>query len=218
MGKMIKCKTCTKEISANTKSCPNCGAKNKKPIYKRPWIWLIAIFILIGVVGSAAEGNDSNTSSNSSTSAKLESSNDTTESNDSIEISDSTTAKNSEGIETSSNDTIESSSTGITSNNVSTEYKNALKKAQVYSDTMHMSKTGIYDQLTSEYGEGFPADAAQYAIDNVNADWNKNALEKAKVYQDSMAMSKNAIYDQLTSEYGEQFTESQAQYAIDNLK
>ena len=83
---------------------------------------------------------------------------------------------------------------------------------------MHMSKTGIYDQLTSEYGEGFPADAAQYAIDYVNADWYKNALEKAKVYQDSMAMSKNAIYDQLTSEYGEQFTESQAQYAIDNLK
>ncbi len=30
---------------------------------------------------------------------------------------------------------------------------------------MHMSKAGIYDQLTSEYGEGFEADAAQYAID-----------------------------------------------------
>lgn len=167
MGKMIKCKTCTKEISANTKSCPNCGAKNKKPIYKRPWIWLIAIFILIGVVGSAAEGNDSNTSSNSSTSAKLESSNDTTESNDSIEISDSTTAKNSEGIETSSNDTIESSSTGITSNNVSTEYKNALEKAKVYQDSMAMSKNAIYDQLTSEYGEQFTESQAQYAIDNL---------------------------------------------------
>ncbi len=32
---------------------------------------------------------------------------------------------------------------------------------------MHMSKAGIYDQLTSEYGEGFEADAAQYAIDNL---------------------------------------------------
>ena len=49
---------------------------------------------------------------------------------------------------------------------------------------MHMSKQGIYDQLTSEYGEKFPADAAQYAIDNVEADWNANALEKAKLYQD----------------------------------
>jgi hypothetical protein len=40
---------------------------------------------------------------------------------------------------------------------------------------MHMSKQGIYDQLTSEYGEDFSADAAQYAIDNVQADWKQNA-------------------------------------------
>ena len=80
---------------------------------------------------------------------------------------------------------------------------------------MHMSKAGIYDQLTSEYGEGFEADAAQYAIDNLDVDWKKNALEKAKSYQESMSMSKNAIYDQLVSQYGEQFTAEEAQYAID---
>lgn len=82
---------------------------------------------------------------------------------------------------------------------------------------MHMSKKGIYDQLTSEYGENFPADAAQYAIDNIKADWNANALETAKTYYKDMSMSKNAVYDQLISEYGEQFTESEAQYAIDHL-
>lgn len=97
------------------------------------------------------------------------------------------------------------------------EYTNALRKAESYSKTMHMSKQGIYDQLTSEYGEQFPADAAQYAIDNMQADWNANALEKAKSYQKIMSMSKNAIYDQLISEYGEQFTEEEAQYAIDHL-
>ena len=100
---------------------------------------------------------------------------------------------------------------------VSAEYRNALAKAQQYSDMMHMSKRGIYDQLTSEYGEKFPADAAQYAIDNVEADWNANALEKAKLYQDQGSMSKSAIHDQLTSQYGEQFTESEADYAIANL-
>lgn len=57
------------------------------------------------------------------------------------------------------------------------EYKNALRKSKAYSDTMHMSKAGIYDQLTSSYGEGFTAEAAQYAIDNLKADYNKNALE-----------------------------------------
>lgn len=83
---------------------------------------------------------------------------------------------------------------------------------------MHMSKQGIYDQLTSEYGEQFPADAAQYAIDNLDADYKANALEKAKSYQNTMNMSKNAIYDQLISEYGEKFTAEEAQYAIDNLQ
>lgn len=97
------------------------------------------------------------------------------------------------------------------------EYKNALKKAETYSEIMHMSKKAIYDQLTSEYGEQFPADAAQYAIDNIKANWKANALEKAKVYRDEMSMSKSAIYDQLTSEYGEQFTKSEAQYAINHL-
>lgn len=47
------------------------------------------------------------------------------------------------------------------------EYKNALKKGETYANMMHMSKQAIYDQLTSEYGENFPADAAQYAIDNL---------------------------------------------------
>ena len=97
------------------------------------------------------------------------------------------------------------------------EYRNALRSAKTYSDMMHMSKQGIQDQLTSEYGEKFPADAAQYAIDNVEADWNANALEKAKLYQDQGSMSKSAIHDQLTSQYGEQFTESEADYAIANL-
>ena len=100
---------------------------------------------------------------------------------------------------------------------VSVEYKNALRKAKIYSDRMHMSKAGIYDQLTSEYGEKFSADAAQYAVDNLEADWNKNALEKARTYQDSMAMSPDGIFDQLTSEYGEKFTAEEAQYAVDNL-
>jgi len=99
----------------------------------------------------------------------------------------------------------------------STEYMNALKQAESYSETMYMSKKGIYDQLTSDYGGQFPDDAAQYAIDNVQADWNANALEKAKTYQSTMSMSKNAIYDQLISNYGEKFTKEQAQYAIDHL-
>ncbi len=45
---------------------------------------------------------------------------------------------------------------------------------------MSMSKEGLYDQLTSEYGEKFSDEAAQYAMDNLEVDWNKNALKKQK--------------------------------------
>jgi len=80
-----------------------------------------------------------------------------------------------------------------------------------------MSKQGLYDQLTSEYGEKFPADAAQYAVDNLQADYNYNALQKAKEYQEDQDMSTEGIRDQLTSEYGEKFTQDEANYAIQHL-
>jgi len=100
---------------------------------------------------------------------------------------------------------------------VPAEYKSALAQATSYADTMHMSKRGVYDQLVSEYGGQFSAEASQYAIDNVKADWNANALLKAKSYQDTMHLSPNAIRDQLTSEYGEKFTQGEADYAIKHL-
>lgn len=97
------------------------------------------------------------------------------------------------------------------------EDKNALAKAESYSSMMHMSKAAIYDQLTSSYGEGFPAESAQYTVDHLVADYKANALEKAKDYQTSMNMSRSAIYEQLTSSYGEKFTAEEAQYAVDHL-
>lgn len=98
------------------------------------------------------------------------------------------------------------------------EHASALKKAESYAKTMSMSKAAIYDQLTSEYGEKFSEEAAQYAMDHLEADFNENALKKAESYQDSMSMSPEAIRDQLTSEHGEQFTQEEADYALEHLE
>ncbi len=47
---------------------------------------------------------------------------------------------------------------------------------------MHMSKAGIYDQLTSEHGEKFSAEGQHnMQLIILNADYNENALAKAKV-------------------------------------
>ena len=98
------------------------------------------------------------------------------------------------------------------------QYEYALNQAQTYSDMMYMSKQSIYEQLTSEYGGQFSDEVAQYAVNNIEVDWNENALKSAKSYLDIMLLPEDAMYDQLSSEYGEKFTKEEAQYAIDNLR
>lgn len=108
------------------------------------------------------------------------------------------------------------STTESKKDDVPRDYRKALKSAENYSKTLHMSKQGIYDQLTSDF-EGFSPEAAQYAIDNIQADWNANALAKAKEYEKTLNMSDEAIRDQLVSEYGEKFTQEEADYAVAHL-
>jgi hypothetical protein len=111
--------------------------------------------------------------------------------------------------------TTTAASTTETTPDTPREHQNALAKAKTYSDSMHMSKQGIYKQLTST-AEGFDSEAAQYAIDNLEADYNANALAKAKTYSDSMHMSSDAIRTQLTSD-AEGFTDAEADYAVAHL-
>ena len=39
--KLKTCPVCGKEMAAGAKACPSCGAKNKKPIYRRWWFWVL---------------------------------------------------------------------------------------------------------------------------------------------------------------------------------
>lgn len=193
-NKMKPCDSCGQEIATSAKTCPHCGAKNKKPIFKKWWFWLLVVV----VIGVAASGGNSKESPSNLPSAPVSSAPTQTKS----PVPQPSEASKSSSVEDPS---------------VPTEYRSALRKAETYSDMMHMSKAAIFDQLTSEYGEKFSTEAAQYAMDNIVADWNANALAKAESYSDTMHMSKAGIYDQLTSEYGEQFTAEEAQYAVDNL-
>lgn len=60
MAKMIKCKTCNNEIASSAKSCPSCGAKNKKPIYKKWWVWLLAVIVVASIAGGTGNSEPSN--------------------------------------------------------------------------------------------------------------------------------------------------------------
>lgn len=62
MAKMINCKHCGHELAASAKICPNCGGKNKKPLYKKWWFWVIVVLVLLIVVAGGG-GKDSNSDS-----------------------------------------------------------------------------------------------------------------------------------------------------------
>lgn len=164
------CKYYKTEIPFDAKICPQCRKKQKG----NGCLVAVGVVAAIGVLGSCFAGgsSDAPTTATQSTSTTVES----------TEIS----AAEENTIETTAKETI------VPEANVPTEYKSALKKADIYTNTMHFSKARLYDQLTSESGEKFSAEAAQYAVDNVTTDWKANALASAQNYSDSLHMSKLA--------------------------
>lgn len=197
------CKHCKTEIPSDAKVCPQCRRKQGMGILPKIIICIAVLFVIGSVFRNS--GSDSSNTKESETETTTATA---------AEVTTENIGTEEKPIEPES----PIAETDTEPENIPTEYKSALNKANDYSDIMHMSKTAIYDQLTSEYGEKFSAEAAQYAVDNMEADWNANALEKAKDYSNTMHMSKAGIYAQLTSEYGEQFTQEEAQYAVDNVE
>lgn len=57
--KMKTCESCGKEYARSAKACPYCGAKNKKPIYKRWWFWLIIIVVVVAIIVAVASNSSS---------------------------------------------------------------------------------------------------------------------------------------------------------------
>lgn len=173
--------------------------KIKKPFYKKVWFWVLAV-VLIGIIGGGLGDEDSANEP------------DTSEVTSSVAEKEVVTEPEDEVVADKEDEPEEKKK-----DDVPAEFKSALNKAKTYSDSMNMSKAGVYDQLTSEHGEKFSPEAGQYAIDNVEADWKANALAKGKTYQESMDMSPESVRDQLVSDSGEKFTQEEADYAVENL-
>jgi len=215
-NKLTKCKACNQDIAKGAKKCVHCG-KDQRNFFMRHKIFSgFLILIVFGGMISALSTNDIQETNNIDSDVVNE-----TNENSNQEVNESNVSE--QNNDETGNNTDNDSNIEVEANNeeevdeVPREHKSALKKAETYASSMAMSKAAVYDQLVSEHGEQFPEDAAQYAMDNLNADWKENALIKAETYADEMAMSSDAIYDQLVSDHGEQFTKEEAQYAIDNL-
>ena len=90
-------------------------------------------------------------------------------------------------------------------------YNAALSEAKSYNSSLHLSKKGIYEMLIFD---GFNSDAAQYAINHLQADYKANALARAREFLEYGSSSRSELYRKLTDR---SFTKEEANYAIQKL-
>lgn len=90
---------------------------------------------------------------------------------------------------------------------------NAYNSAKNYLASMAFSRSGLIEQLSSEYGEQYAAADAEYAVARLEqegkVDWNEEAYLCAKQYLESQSFSEQGLIDQLIFEG---FTQDQATY------
>ncbi|EGP4777188.1 hypothetical protein EAC26_04300 [Enterococcus faecium] len=176
--------------------------KVKKPFYKRVWFWLLAVVVVFIAIGSQGGSDDAKNTVAETTKESV------TEVSSAESVAESTVVEE----ETETTETTETTIEEVTQEeSVPREYRNALSKAESYLGWAGMSEQGLREQL--EFEE-YPSDAIDYALANVDVDYNEQALAKAESYDDWASMSDSQLYDQLIFEG---FTDEQAQYALDNL-
>ncbi len=91
----------------------------------------------------------------------------------------------------------------------SAEQEAAAGVAQAYLASQAFSRKGLIEQL--QY-EGFSADVATAAVDQLNVDWKEQAAESAKNYLSTQSFSRDGLIQQL--EY-EGYTKDEATYGAD---
>ena len=190
-SKMTQCKSCGAEIAKSAKACPHCGAKNKKPVYKKWWFWVIIAFI---VIGAATGGNDSKTTTNNSTTITE------TKPVETTKTAETTKPAETEKPTEAATEPTESMTTG---------QANALKAAKNYLSFSAFSHDGLIQQLEFEK---YTTEQATYGADNCGADWFEQAAKSAKNYLSFSSFSKDGLIQQLEFE---KFTHEQAVYGAE---
>ena len=56
-NKLTNCTSCGAEIATSAKTCPQCGAKIKRPITKKWWFWVLIVIVAAGIIGGASSGS-----------------------------------------------------------------------------------------------------------------------------------------------------------------
>ena len=148
----------------------------KKKSKKQPLIILIVGFLLFIIDVAIPSNSDAKESKKSTTSVSTTE----TKKEETKVTSQSSTKKpkTSSKVLTAQEKAID----GLTGNSLA-----QTKTAISYLYTGHMSKQGLYDQLTSEYGSQMTVDEANNAINRIDplVNWNNLAILSAKSYRET---------------------------------
>ena len=94
----------------------------------------------------------------------------------------------------------------------------AVDAAESYlSEGQGFSDQGLLQQLTSSAGNGFSESDAEFAINDLNPNWDAQAVDAAKGYMQMGGFSQASLIQQLTSSAGSGFTQAQAEYAASQV-
>lgn len=180
--------------------------RTKKYIYERFWFWLVLIVLIAGIASSVLH-------SKHSTSTKNNNNHSSTNSTASIS-SEQKSYKTEETAESKALTSEEKALDGLTGNTLA-----QTEQAINYLQTLHLSKQGLYDQLTSEYGSQMTPEDANTVIGRLEplVNWNNLAVLSAQTYRNTLSLTGQALLEQLTSEYGSKFPIDQAQYGVDHV-
>ncbi len=100
--------------------------------------------------------------------------------------------------------------TPIMADNLTGPQANAVRSAKQYLSISGFSRSGLINQLSSDYGDGYSVADATAAVDSLDIDWNKQAVRSANQYLKLQGFSCKGLIQQLSSGAGDRYTDSQA--------
>jgi hypothetical protein len=191
------------------------AVNQKKPFWRRTWV-LVTAGVLVAIIGIGAASGSSDTKD---TSAKDNTANvqkdkasdtaaDTPSSPDVSEEADP---------EPTPTETPEPTKTTKPKPTFTVSQEQAIGSAKNYLSISGFSRSGLIQQLSSSYGDGFSKADAIFAVNHIKVDWNEQAVRSAKNYLSISHFSRAGLIQQLSSSYGDGYTVAQATYAANHV-
>ncbi len=197
--------------------------KEKKPIYKRVWFWIVVGVIVLFIAVPTDESSEPNQAQGDTSGKTVQ-----TDTPQKEETSDKATTGQKNALRAAKSylsytpfsyaglihqlefEKYSTEDATYAADNCGADWnEQALAKAKDYLYMSAFSKKGLAHQLEFE---GFTEEEAAYGVDNCGADWNEQAAKQAKDYLDMSAFSKDELINQLEFEG---FTHEEAVYGAE---